>query len=1370
MSNIDWNFIKTLEGNNLVGKVPDAEGSKSGVTIASGFDLGARNLADLSGLPEEIINILKPFLGFKGAEAEEIAGNLRITSEQAEVINEFSKKEATELLSKRWKKATGTEFSELPMNKATVIASVAFQYGKLEKETPNFWRQVTNDDWGAAVKNLRNFGDRTPTRRNKEANYFEATEPKESLESKKFERELARDKQYGIQQAMLSGEEGGLGSEPTSTDRVITPEAPTQEAVRPTQETVLSTVPPDVEARKDRVSRLSEAMFPEGEKEQEVIQEAADVGPVEPTISPHAETVPDASASQEVSVPVDITGSNTVADFDVEGGRISKINKPQPPPVQQQDMTIADVNKLIQQDIEFAGPITQAITREQFGTAAPVLFTDNTSEVYGAAFRQLNPVLALRDVVSSFMAGIDDDPSYDPFSDPRLKKHPDSMWRFYDSTSEAETIKRLERLHQEFEDQTILQNSFSTGHQIVAALTSPSTAAPVAPLKYMKSTSALNRFIAGGAFSGAVIGGEQAVLTAAKEDHDSSHAMLAIGLSMLIGGSINSAFGNKIAQGVELRRAYRDAKAEEAFGGGGYYKSAGAAVNPETLRTQAYQFIEDEALRETGIKAEKIPYNPVLRMLKSSNPFVRALASEMVDLGGLIQKKVDKGIAQTVSVESKFNSTYISGLVQALREIDEQFLAARGVVAAEGDIRRSAQVMYQQGKDFFNRLSGRITNYEFRVRVGKAMTRGGRDSVQDAMTPYVEAAAKSARRHYDFVGNAAKNAGLFERQILSALTKAKALGQVERIAVLEARLEKIRTEGLFTNTAESYLNRIYRIDRIMAEPERFRGIIRQWGAGELNLVGRDLDQYVDDMFDSITRSKPYQAADEIDGMFEDVSVANSARMREFEIPDELIEDFLERDIEVLIRHHTKQMGMDVEIHKAFGSVDMRGVIKSVEDEFARLMDNTTDPVKKESLRKEMISTIKDIRGLRDRLRGTYGAAKDPHAMSSRFVRTMKSFNVLVGMGGATISSIPDLARIVMVEGFKNTWHYGLRNSFRQNADLLRKLKTKELRMAGVAADASLGLRAAAFADVGDVFGNRMALERIVNGSTGVMFMINGLNMWNQFLKEFSGNVTSLRMSDGIMKPWRSLSKRDREKFLVNGIDESMHRQMQEMITEFGEQVDGFWMPNTDLWTNQQARLTYRAALNQQVNRIIVTPGAGDRALWTSTELGSLITQFKSYGQAATTRLLISGLQERDQAFWQGAFLLVGLGAMVNEIKRLQYGIDKKESFDQKLVNAIERSGITGWFMEPINIIEKFSNNNLGLAPLLGERPVPMPFGAKMGAAFGPAGSNLVNIAEISRDFLGGNVDQKTMESLKFVTPGASLPVFGSLVDRAYGIN
>ena len=46
----------------------------------------------------------------------------------------------------------------------------------------------------------------------------------------------------------------------------------------------------------------------------------------------------------------------------------------------------------------------------------------------------------------------------------------------------------------------------------------------------------------------------------------------------------------------------------------------------------------------------------------------------------------------------------------------------------------------------------------------------------------------------------------------------------------------------------------------------------------------------------------------------------------------------------------------------------------------------------------------------------------------------------------------------------------------------------------------------------------------------------------------------------------------------------------------------------------KASFKWKNALNQNVDRIIITPGAGDRALWTSTELGSLITQFKGYGQ------------------------------------------------------------------------------------------------------------------------------------------------------------
>ena len=169
MSNIDFDFILKQEGFETKGYVPDAENSKSGVTIASGFDLGARKLSDLKGLPQDIIDLLSPFLGFQGAEASEIAPNLEVTEDQAKIINEFAKSEAITRLKNKWENATGTSFDDLSTEQATVLASVAFQYGDLETRTPNFWKQTTSGDWVGAYKNLLKFGDRYTSRRLDEA-------------------------------------------------------------------------------------------------------------------------------------------------------------------------------------------------------------------------------------------------------------------------------------------------------------------------------------------------------------------------------------------------------------------------------------------------------------------------------------------------------------------------------------------------------------------------------------------------------------------------------------------------------------------------------------------------------------------------------------------------------------------------------------------------------------------------------------------------------------------------------------------------------------------------------------------------------------------------------------------------------------------------------------------------------------------------------------------------------------------------------------------------------------------------------------------------------------------------------------------------
>ena len=167
--NIDFNFIEDREGFETIGKVPDPTGSKSGVTIASGFDLGARKLSDLNGLPKEIINKLKPYLGLKGNKAISEASKLEITEEEGRIINQFAKKESTKKIRKAWKKTTGKSFDSLTKEQATVVASVAFQYGNLETETPNFWKYVTSNQWQKAYDELMDFGDNYTTRRKEEA-------------------------------------------------------------------------------------------------------------------------------------------------------------------------------------------------------------------------------------------------------------------------------------------------------------------------------------------------------------------------------------------------------------------------------------------------------------------------------------------------------------------------------------------------------------------------------------------------------------------------------------------------------------------------------------------------------------------------------------------------------------------------------------------------------------------------------------------------------------------------------------------------------------------------------------------------------------------------------------------------------------------------------------------------------------------------------------------------------------------------------------------------------------------------------------------------------------------------------------------------
>ena len=174
---IIWSVITQLEGVELVGYVPQLDGGaiESGVSVASGFDIGQRSVDELDdafscGLADK----LSRYAGVTGVGAVKLLARypLRITQQECERINEFAHKQALERLLDDWSRSA-IPFECLADECQTVVASVAFQYGDLPTRTPNFWRQVTTGDWSGALRNLRDFKDAYPTRRNKEADLLE---------------------------------------------------------------------------------------------------------------------------------------------------------------------------------------------------------------------------------------------------------------------------------------------------------------------------------------------------------------------------------------------------------------------------------------------------------------------------------------------------------------------------------------------------------------------------------------------------------------------------------------------------------------------------------------------------------------------------------------------------------------------------------------------------------------------------------------------------------------------------------------------------------------------------------------------------------------------------------------------------------------------------------------------------------------------------------------------------------------------------------------------------------------------------------------------------------------------------------------------
>lgn len=505
----------------------------------------------------------------------------------------------------------------------------------------------------------------------------------------------------------------------------------------------------------------------------------------------------------------------------------------------------------------------------------------------------------------------------------------------------------------------------------------------------------------------------------------------------------------------------------------------------------------------------------------------------------------------------------------------------------------------------------------------------------------------------------------------------------------------------------------------------------------------------------------------------DPALSRPLKGRAFLIEDELIEDFLENDVEVLAKLFIRGVAPDVEITKKFGDLEMTDAIDNIRREHEPRIQAAKGRKASEAAIRARDADIRDILAVRDRIRGVYGMPADPKALNTRIGRFVRQLNYTRLLGGMTLSAIPDLARVVMVHGFNRAFHDALVPMVRNWSTF--KANARQLRDMGAATDMVMNSRAKALADVEDDFGRYTKLERMQGAMNDTFGMVSLMAPWNTALKQIVGMVSQSRMLRAMQAEANGkIGKRELEYLRSAGINADDARAILKQFEEHGGIEDGVYAPNANAWTDREAYVAFQSAINRDVDRIIVTPGQDLPLAATGNwgEIGRMAFQFKSFAIASTQRMLLSGLQQRDMAALNGLMLSTALGMVSYAVKQKDAG---NEISDDPLVwlrEGVDRSGVTGWMFEANNMLEKATRGTVGISALTGGPPMSRYASRNMiGAILGPTAGTISGLTSVVQNASVAAMGDEPLKAsdihaARRLLPYNNLLVFRQLVDQA----
>jgi len=827
--------------------------------------------------------------------------------------------------------------------------------------------------------------------------------------------------------------------------------------------------------------------------------------------------------------------------------------------------------------------------------------------------------------------------------------------------------------------------------------------------------------------------------------------------------------------------------------------SVGAAANESKIQPRPIDEFTGERFVKSNLGkfGEDGPWTNVFRTTKASSKTARTMIADILDTPLLKLKNTKKyGFQSTdASIETKLRMREV-GSIEAMKEIKEQYLLYINRVQGKSP-------KTELGINLHNRFNDKMSLQEFATEVTKTRLNKMQHDV-----PEIAAAARITDiKVYKPIGKEVQDLGIrklpIERELafwkgtLETMVKkgegtksfkSKVDGTTSqytrteiqnKITKLEERLK--RTDKL----VEDYINIIYNKTNIDRNKGLFKDIVREDLIKQGKYINeKKLNVLVDDLASHFPfqRFEKTKYTDDINDLiyeryaFNRPRYARATRSRELNLLPEtqtkLIDNgFIVSDIFSLMKTYYRQVTPDILFTLKYGDPNGLGYkyideansmtfpgLMQVANEYNLKAVRAKNKEAKAKIIKERNQVLEDLEAGVELVRGTYGLPADPHAWTSRAMRTMKHYNALTMLTGF-FAATADVARIAMTSGIQR----GFKTQFEMWSDMLSSKKTgifkagkKEAQSFAEAVDMVTGQRAMLFSDIGDMFGMTSKIEGMMGKTANFNFMyVNLMSRWTEFMKSAASvTIGSRILEDSVKWGKGTLADKNKTKLAASGIDEAMAKKIASEFDKHGTKLKYNFMANTAEWTDDAAKQSFGAALNKDINVTIVTPGKGDTPLFMNYELASTIVQFKKFAMAATQRMLLRGMQEKDMDFLFGSLLLMGTGMLVDAVyTELRFGKDySKKSFTDKLLSAFDRSGLGGIYVDVNRSIEALTDNRIGIRPLLGEgKPYGSSMKSKVGL-IGPSASQIYNIFDIMYDVGGNKYNHYTARNVRRLIP------------------